>query len=655
MPGAVLIVDDSLTVRMDLAEAMEEAGFRALPCASLAEARTLLAREAPSLVILDMILPDGDGVELLQEIRATAPTETRVLILSTEAEVKDRIRGLQTGADDYIGKPYDITYVVTRARQLLRVVGIVPANRATVLVIDDSTTFRQELRRVLEDAGYAVLAASSGEEGLRMAARCRPSAVLVDGVLPGIDGTSVIRKIRLDSALRGTPCILLTGSEGPATELRALDAGADAFVRKEEDLQVILARLEAVLRGSSAQRAELAGLVGPARVLAVDDSPTYLDELGSVLRGEGYDVVLARSGEEAIELLAVQSVDCILLDLLMPGLGGKETCRHIKESAVVRDAPLILLTALDDRATMIDGLGAGADDFVSKSSDFDVLKAKIRAQLRHKQFEDEHRRLREELLRSELRTNEERAARQFAESRAAFAGELERKNKELETFSYSVSHDLRAPLRSIEGFSRALLEDYMAVLDEQGRDYLTRVRAAADRMGDLIEDLLALSRVSSADLRRVPANLSIIARAVATELQGRDPKRPMEIAIQDEVRAEADGRLMRVLLDNLMGNAWKFTARVEGARVEFGAEVRAVGTVYFVRDNGAGFDMAFAEKLFAPFQRLHTDEEFPGTGIGLATVHRIVDRHGGRVWAEGAVGLGATVFFTLPPPPRMVS
>jgi two-component system, NtrC family, sensor kinase len=655
MPEAVLVVDDSLTVRMDLAEALEEAGFRALPCASLAEARTLLAREAPALVILDMILPDGDGVELLQEIRATAPTETRVLILSGEAEVKDRIRGLQTGADDYVGKPYDTTYVVARARQLLRAGGIASANRATVLVIDDSTTFRQELRRALEEAGYAVLAASSGEEGLRIAARSRPCALLVDGVSPGIDGTSVIRKIRLDSALRGTPCILLTGSEGPSTELRALDAGADAFVRKEEDLEVILARVDAVLRGSSGQRAEMASLVGPMRVLAVDDSATYLEELGSVLRGEGYDVVLARSGEEAIELLSVQSVDCILLDLLMPGLGGKETCRHIKESAVVRDAPLILLTALEDRAAMIDGLGAGADDFVSKSSDFDVLKAKIRAQLRHKQFEDEHRRLREELLRSELRTNEERAARQFAESRASFAGELERKNKELETFSYSVSHDLRAPLRTIEGFSRALIEDYTAVLDEQGRDYLIRVRAAADRMGELIEDLLALSRVSGADLRRVQANLSIIARAVATELQGRDPKRQLEIAIQDDMRVDADARLMRVLLDNLMGNAWKFTERVEGARIEFGAEVSAAGTVYFVRDNGAGFDMAFAEKLFTPFQRLHTEEEFPGTGIGLATVYRIVDRHGGCVWAEGAVGRGATVFFTVPPPPRMVS
>ncbi len=654
MAAAVLIVDDSLTVRMDLAEALEEAGLKALPCASLAEARAALARETPSLVILDVILPDGDGIELLREIRATLPG-TRVVMLSSEAEVKDRVRALKIGADDYVGKPYDITYVVARTRELLRAGTLPSADRVTVLVIDDSATFREELRGALEGAGYVVLTASSGEDGLRLAAGSRPNAVLVDGVLPGIDGAAVIRKMRLDSALRGTPCVLLTGSEGAATELRALDAGADAFVRKGDDLDVILARLSAVLRGSSAQRADAASLLGPMRVLAVDDSATYLQELGSMLRGEGYDVVLARSGEEAIELLSVQSVDCILLDLLMPGLGGKETCRHIKDSIGVRDTPLIMLTALEDRTAMIDGLGAGADDFISKSNEFDVLKARIRAQLRRKQFEDEHRRIREALLASELNAAEDRLARQVAEVRAAMAGELERKNKELESFSYSVSHDLRAPLRSIGGFSRALLEEYGPALDVTGRDYLDRVCAAAERMGELIDDLLQLSRVSSAELHRRPTDLSAIARDVSSELQRREPERRIEVSIQNDVVAEADARLVRVLLDNLMGNAWKFTAKVESAKIEFGADVTHAGAVYFIRDNGAGFDMAYAHKLFAPFQRLHTEAEFAGTGIGLATVHRVVDRHEGRVWAEGAVGHGATVFFTLPTTPRRPS
>jgi two-component system, NtrC family, sensor kinase len=650
MMPLVLIVDDSLTVRMDLAEAFDSAGYRTVSCATAAEARAALARGPISLVVLDVVLPDADGTEILREIRTGATPDLRVLMLSSEAEVKDRIRALQIGADDYVGKPYDLGFVVARARELLADQTSPPIATATILVIDDSPTFREELRSALEGAGYAVLLASSGEEGLRMAAGSRPSAILVDGVLPGVDGATVIRKIRLDAALRDTPCMLLTGADDRGSELRALEAGADAFVRKGEDLDIVLVRLAAVLRAATGERVDTASLFGPKRILAVDDSPTFLHELAGMLRGEGHDVVLARSGEEAIEMLAVQPVDCILLDLIMPGMGGKAACRHIKESPVLCDVPLIMLTSLDDREAVIEGLSQGADDYVSKASEFAVLNVRIRAQMRRKQFEAEQRRTREELFRTELRAMEERAAREVAETSAALVGELERKNKELETFSYSVSHDLRAPLRAIDGFSHALLEEYGGKLDEQGRDYLQRVRAGTQRMGELIEDLLKLSRVSGSDLHRKPVDLSEMARRVCEELQSREPGRRVTFAIEPELVAVADAQLMRLVFENLLGNAWKFTGKVRAPRIEVGAETREVGVVYFVRDNGAGFDMAYADTLFAPFRRLHRDSDFPGTGIGLATVYRVIDRHGGRVWAEGVVGGGATVFFTVPPP-----
>jgi light-regulated signal transduction histidine kinase (bacteriophytochrome) len=331
----------------------------------------------------------------------------------------------------------------------------------------------------------------------------------------------------------------------------------------------------------------------------------------------------------------------------MPGIDGKETCRRLKASPATRDLPVIILTALEDRAAMIEGLSTGADDYISKSSDLDVLKARVQAQLRRKQFEDENRRIREDLLRSELRAAEERAARQLAETRAALVGELERKNKELEAFSYSVSHDLRAPLRSIDGFSQALLEDHAEHLDARGRDYLQRVRSSAQRMAELIDDILQLSRVSLAELNRGRVDLTAIAQAVADELQRREPERAVTFAIQPGLTLRGDARLMRVLLDNLMGNAWKFTAKQADPRIEVGADTDGDGVTFYVRDNGAGFDMAYAEKLFRPFQRLHTEHDFPGTGIGLATVYRIVDRHGGRVWAEGDVGRGATIRFTV--------
>ena len=271
---------------------------------------------------------------------------------------------------------------------------------------------------------------------------------------------------------------------------------------------------------------------------------------------------MARSGEEAIELLAVQTVDCILLDLVMPGLGGHETCQRIKAAPIVRDIPLIMLTALENRDAMIQGLAAGADDYISKSSDFEVLKARVRAQIRRKQFEDENRRIREELLRKELEAAEARAARELAETRAVLVDELERKNKELEAFSYSVSHDLRAPLRSIDGFSKALLDDWADQLNPKAKDYLGRVRAAAQRMGELIDDLLELSRVGRAELRRGRTSLSEIAQSVAVELRKSDPDREVEI----EVRGCTHGRCRQAVDEGGVGESHRQQLEVHRER-----------------------------------------------------------------------------------------
>jgi signal transduction histidine kinase len=222
-------------------------------------------------------------------------------------------------------------------------------------------------------------------------------------------------------------------------------------------------------------------------------------------------------------------------------------------------------------------------------------------------------------------------------------------NRELEAFSYSVSHDLRAPLRSIDGFAQALREDWGDRLDETGQDHLARVRNAAQRMGRLIDDLLKLSRLTRTQIQRVDVHLTELARDVAGELGERNPTRKVQWEIEDDLHANCDPALARILLENLIGNAWKFTSKTPAAIIEFRAMPDARPTTFVVRDNGAGFDMKYADKLFAPFQRLHGEREFPGTGIGLATVQRIVHKHGGEVRTRAEIGRGAAFYFTFEP------
>jgi PAS domain S-box-containing protein len=241
------------------------------------------------------------------------------------------------------------------------------------------------------------------------------------------------------------------------------------------------------------------------------------------------------------------------------------------------------------------------------------------------------------------RRNQIDLERRFAKRTA----ELQASNEELEAFSYSVSHDLRAPLRAVEGFADLLREDYGSQLDEMGQDYLTHIVQGTHRMSGLINDLIALAKMNQSELERQRVDLSQLAREIVSDLRMRDPQRDVTVVIAGNISAECDVGLMNAALENLIGNAWKFTGKIPDARIEFGSFARASSTVYFVRDNGAGFDMGHASRLFAAFQRFHHERDFTGTGIGLATVKRIIRRHGGQVWAESAPGQGATFYFTL--------
>ena len=241
---------------------------------------------------------------------------------------------------------------------------------------------------------------------------------------------------------------------------------------------------------------------------------------------------------------------------------------------------------------------------------------------------------------------EEERERLLAENQRRVA-ELDALNRELEAFTYSVSHDLRAPLRHLDGFSQILLQDYADRLDERGQRYLNFLREGSQRMEQLVNALLALSRLSRAEMQPETVDLSELARSILADLRREQPERLAEFTVEPDLAARGDPRLLRSVLENLLGNAWKFTSKRPLARIELGVTRQNGQTVFFVRDNGAGFDQRHADKLFVPFQRLHSADEFPGVGVGLATVQRIVHRHGGLVWAEGEVDKGATFYFTL--------
>jgi signal transduction histidine kinase len=334
--------------------------------------------------------------------------------------------------------------------------------------------------------------------------------------------------------------------------------------------------------------------------------------------------------------------------------GAQRAVLNILEDSVAEKTRLeaaqrSMLNILDDFASERTQLEAAQGAMVNILDDFSEEKGRLEETQRAvlnilDDFETEKNKV--ELANQQLEKEIEERKRAEEET-LRVNREVVAANKELETFSYSVSHDLRAPLRTIDGFSHALLEDCADRLDDAGKTHLNRIRAATQRMGSLIDDLLNLSRLSRTEMHRQSLDISALACSIASDLQKAQPERRIELRIEDGLKTTADPGLLRVVLENLLSNAWKFTSKQESARIEFGMARGNGAPAYFVRDDGVGFDPAYADRLFGAFQRLHATTDFAGTGVGLATVQRIVHRHGGRIWAESAVGQGATFYFTI--------
>jgi signal transduction histidine kinase len=355
-------------------------------------------------------------------------------------------------------------------------------------------------------------------------------------------------------------------------------------------------------------------------VLVVDDNADLRDYTSGLLAAQ-YRVVTAKDGRAALDIIRTQTPDIVLSDVMMPRMSGIELVQALRADPATVAVPVILLSARAGEEFTIEGLDAGSDDYLTKPFTAHELLARVRSHLR------------------------------VVQSRRKWTAELELANRELDAFSYSVAHDLRGPLRSIDGFSQMLIDHHAEQLDDEGRQWLNVVRTSAQRMSQLIDDLLHLAHMSRGDVRRVPFELSCLVRTVAAQIQDGKQERQIKFTIADGVNVNADPHLVQIVLENLLGNAWKFTCKSAHAEIEFGSQRADGQACYYVRDNGAGFDMKYASKLFGVFQRMHPESEFPGTGIGLATVKRIVSRHGGKIWAESEARKGATFYFTLGEPP----
>lgn len=375
------------------------------------------------------------------------------------------------------------------------------------------------------------------------------------------------------------------------------------------------------------------------KLLIVDDDTAQMRAMCDTLRIEGYSTTGTTSAQEALELLKEERFDLAITDLTMPQMDGiafLKAARNLDPHLIG-----IVMTGHGSIDTAVAAMKAGAFDYILKPFTLRTIRPVLERALSVRRLIDENAELKqtEEMIRSlnaKLERCVEERTRQLTDA-----------NKELEAFAHSISHDLRGPLRAMNGFTTLLVAEYRERLDGKAHAYLDHIVHAIERMQQLIEDLMRLSRVNGADLRRTDIDISKMVEAILAELHEREPERHVDAAICEGVIAKADPQLLRIALENLLGNAWKFTKHADHARIEFGVADPANETFY-VRDNGAGFKSDRAQELFVPFRRLHSTAEFPGNGIGLSIVQRIIRRHGGDISAEGSPGRGATFYFSIP-------
>lgn len=530
-----------------------------------------------------------------------------------------------------------------------------------LLIVDDETELMSALRDLLADQGYETAGFVSGSEALAALRKQDFDILLSDLMMPEMDGITLMKEaLEIDPDLIG---IIMTGQATVQTAVDALKVGAFDYILKPFKLNAIMAIL---VRGMSLRRLRLENLRlrETVAIYELNDAISYTLDSNLILNKIADAAMQQCDADEASILLLTKDRD----ELYIAAVRG-ENREHLLGQRVKVEDGIVGWIARNPEKLILDGV-ISDPRFTPLFPRPDIKTAIVMPMLVGGR------------LIGILNVNSTHARRPFALGQVKALGilasagasalqnaflyrelhelntsleqrvkertaRLEMVNKELEAFSYSVSHDLRAPLRGIDGFSAILVEDYADKLDDGAKEHIKRIRSSAKRMSELIEALLGLSRLNRAEMRIGDVDMTALAGSIAAEFRERNQSRQVEFRIDENIVSKGDLRLLRVVMENLLGNAWKYTSRKENSIIEFRKITQGDQIVYFARDNGAGFDMKYAGKLFAPFQRMHPSTEYEGTGIGLATVQRIVERHGGRIWAEAEPGEGATFYFTL--------